>query len=1062
MTDVRDDLISRLTMDLVGPIEDREEFRDKPSDRYLTGILFAQRQLMGADEDERLEVAAGGSDEEEAAAGIDDQVPTSFMKKPSAFGLSFRCAGSDAAPALECRVTGGRYVRSDLEGSDAADENAGEEGGEATAERKPTGTKYKWSRSPVALEKRINVGVGTKTMALDKEGLPRFTLHQTASRVGQDWLVTVVLVNANKASSNTTKPDELALFQATLEIRPLADTRIVARNEAVALDDEDGRINELLYRNVRQFAVGHTCGATWEEKEDQTASVVATTWLPQQRVPLVSSEGSPIIQAALEGISPNPLDAETLAGSRSDLEIFLDPLVNAYEEWIKRQHQRVNDLPPELQPVAEENISRCRRSAQRMRDGIGLLRKDALARSSFRLMNRAMTVQRRWTSGNHLQWRPFQIAFILQAISSIADEKSSERDVMDLLWFPTGGGKTEAYLGLIAFTLFLRRLKRRKEPDRGGGTACIMRYTLRLLTLQQFQRAAALTLACEFIRQGNLIPEGVDSLSDTAPVGIGLWVGKKATARNYPEAAEALRNPSTQNTPAQLTTCPCCKSRLKWEAIDAEERLSVRCLNKECELGAAVPELPVFTIDPSVYSQRPSLIIGTIDKFAQIVRFEETASIFNAGTSAPPDLIIQDELHLISGPLGTLAAVYEAAIDLICSRSGYRPKIIGSTATIRRASDQVKALFDRSVAQFPPPGIDAEDSCFAVVPTVAKNRLYVGVTTAGRSAKFTLQGVFASLAQASTGVEPADVRDGYHTVVGYFNSLRELGGALVLVQDDVSDSITIIAKQRKEPPRKLGEIVELTSRVSQRQIRDILDQLELNCGNDASVDVVLATNMLSVGVDVGRLALMVVLGQPKSIAEYIQATSRVGRQSNQGLIVTVLNNAKTRDRSRFETFEGWHQAMYRGVEATSVTPWASRARDRGLHAALVAVARHLVPGMESAPTLSASALASITDLASRILERVDRIDPEERAQTEKDLRELIDQWRHRAPGLDTYWNDFQFTKTLMIGAERAAARNMRKTAGQPWPTPNSMRSVEAGTPFRLAEGLRGTRDATTE
>jgi hypothetical protein len=480
----------------------------------------------------------------------------------------------------------------------------------------------------------------------------------------------------------------------------------------------------------------------------------------------------------------------------------------------------------------------------------------------------------------------------------------------------------------------------------------------------------------------------------------------------------------------------------------------VRCEAADCELGRVVPLLPVYTVDDDIYRERPSLLIGTADKFTQIVRSADTTHIFNLGTGAPPDLIIQDELHLISGPLGTLAALYETAIDLICSRGGTRPKLIGSTATIRRAPEQVRALFNRSVAQFPPPGLNANDSCFAVIPEDARDRRYVAVTTAGRSAKFSLQAVYASLLQGSISISDVDKRDGYHTLVGYFNALRELGGALVLVQDDVDSTVELIAKRRGEAKRDVREIVELTSRVSQREIREILERLELQLDEDGSVDTVLATNMLSVGVDVGRLALMVVLGQPKAISEYIQATSRVGREANSGLVVSVLNNAKTRDRSRYETFRGWHMALYRGVEPTSVTPFASRARDRALHATMVAIARHLVPDLQGRPNFTPAAVDELRSLVEEIVKRSVDIDPEETAATRAELSDLLDEWQSRDSGLSAYWNDFRPRESLMISAEAAAAKQMVRAPGNPWPTLNSLRSVEAGTPFRLVEGLK--------
>jgi superfamily II DNA/RNA helicase len=350
--------------------------------------------------------------------------------------------------------------------------------------------------------------------------------------------------------------------------------------------------------------------------------------------------------------------------------------------------------------------------------------------------------------------------------------------------------------------------------------------------------------------------------------------------------------------------------------------------------------------------------------------------------------------------------------------------------------------------------LDADDSCFAAVPTRPRTRRYAGITTAGRSAKFTLQALYASLLQGDSCLRDEAVRDGYHTLVGYFNSLRELGGALVLTQDDVPASIRLLAKRRKEPEREAREVVELTSRVTQTEIRDLLERVDRDFTKDDSVDVVLATNMISVGVDVGRLALMVVFGQPKGIAEYIQATSRVGRIVNEGLIITVFNNAKARDRSHYESFSGWHSALYRGVEATSVTPFASRSRDRALHAPVVALARHLVPGLESHPEMEPELEHDLEALVEELACRAEQIDPHEGTGTRRELRELINAWRNRGERVERYWWDQKPSHSLLISAERASARiGVRRDAYHPWPTLNSMRNVEQGTPFRLTEGL---------
>jgi len=627
------------------------------------------------------------------------------------------------------------------------------------------------------------------------------------------------------------------------------------------------------------------------------------------------------------------------------------------------------------------------------------------------------------------------------------------------LWFPTGGGKTEAYLALTAFIILLRRLRRSKDDD-GAGVAVLMRYTLRLLTVQQFQRAAAMIFACELLRQRGRA--GIGGLPDLgeSPIGIGLWVGSAATPPTLEEALKPSRGDSS--TPEQLTICPGCGAKLTWRVTPKESSVECPSEASRCDLAASSSNLPIWTIDEEVYRNAPSLVIGTVDKFAQIVRRLETRVLFGRGTKqSAPDLIIQDELHLISGPLGSIAGLYEVAIDELCRRDAIRAKVIGSTATIRRAEDQIRALFDRTTYQFPPPGLDASNSGFAVTDVEGPGRLHLGISTAGRSATYMLQALVASLLQAASEVGASEEeRDYYWTLVTYFNSLRELGRALVLVQDDVPISIRQIAARRGEAQRRVEAPAELTSRRRSYEVRDMLDRLNRDASDPEAVDLLLASNMISVGMDIRRLGIMVVNAQPKTLAEYIQATSRVGRGNVPGIVITMYNSMRTRDRSHYETFETWHRCLYRDVEATSVTPFASRAQDRALHAVLVALVRHTVPGMEQRPVLDDIRRIDAERIAGLIEGRVARIDPAETTAISQKLKRLIDQWASR-PDLQTYWDDYGRRTSLLMSAEQFAAKADVDADLDPeaarralWPTPNSMREVEAGAPFVLRHMLR--------
>jgi hypothetical protein len=381
----------------------------------------------------------------------------------------------------------------------------------------------------------------------------------------------------------------------------------------------------------------------------------------------------------------------------------------------------------------------------------------------------------------------------------------------------------------------------------------------------------------------------------------------------------------------------------------------------------------------------------------------------------PPELIIQDELHLITGPLGSLMGLYESAIDFLCSSStGHRPKVVASTATIRRYQDQIRGLFDREARQFPPPALNAGDSFFAAETREIPGRIYVGVCAPGKSMKTAAVRLLASMmhtAERERLVRPADVVDPYWTVVYYFNSLRELGGALRLIDDDIRQRLVYLANaDRIAPPRMPERRPELTSRIPASDVTALLKQMEQTLVSGNAIDVLLCTNMISVGVDIQRFGIMFVTGQPKTSAEYIQATSRVGRQAP-GVIFTLYNWSRPRDLSHYERFATYHSMMYRHVEASSMTPYSSRARDKALHAVFIALLRLLAPRMSSNSGAQFFNRADplVQQVETYLLERVRRNDPDEFADTRDLLRAFIDGWveqrerhqtdlKYRSPG----------------------------------------------------------------
>jgi len=1025
-------LVTRLESDLFEAGAPGEVLLDRPSDRYMTGILYPQESEVTSEEDD--DFATGGEGQEQGLPESEDGVPLAATLKPASAGLSFAIRGTD-----------GRAVTATFEvrcGTYSATETTTEsEGAQGTRS-------FSWQRREhcVVLD---NLRLISGPISLAAHGLVGMQLYLQVGAEQDDTLdVTAALVNTQERGETRNESEERSFFQVGLRVRPGNSAQFIARPSRRSVFDEDTRSSALIYRAAREIATGHTCAADWTESDGRILEV-STSWFPTAVVPAVSPHGAAEFLELGAGNTPH-LSSSWLAECTPDqLASSLMLLDSCYRRWIERQGARIDGLPLELQEQAKQHLASCDVAANRIRQAIALFERDPNARIAFQLAQRAMALQRHWAEGDaDLVWYPFQLAFQLVVLPSLADEHHADREVMDLLWFPTGGGKTEAYLGLTAFLLFHRRLTN-EAPNDGAGVAAIMRYTLRLLTTQQFQRAAAMVCACEHLRRGRPeLPLG------SVPFSIGLWVGNGATPATVQEARNLQANSPVSYR--QIPHCPCCRGGIKWKIDTAVRAL---CENSSCAFSNGGPHLPVWSVDEDVYRETPSVLIATVDKFAQIVRKAETARLFGLGVRLPaPDFIVQDELHLISGPLGSLTGLYETAIDLLCSRSGRPPKMVGSTATIRRATDQIRQLFARTTAQFPPPGLDAQDSGFAVVNPTAPGRLYVGVTSAGRSAKYAVQAISAALLQAvNMASASAEVQNRYWTLVGYFNTLRELGGALTLMQDDVPGSIEQYAARHGETPRHIEPPAELTSRVSSADVGRLLAELQLPCTKDGAHDILLASSMISVGVDIPRLGLMLVVGQPKTISEYIQSTSRVGRRGP-GLVVALYNAGRIRDRAHFETFRTWHDALYREVEATSVTPFAPRAQDKALHSVLVALVRHLAPGMLDTPLLAGNgpALARAEELIEQVERRVSVSDPAEKNAVGAELRNRLEEWSSQV-GLRTYWDDYGKQPALMMSAEQNAAI---EAAGEGprlralWPTPNSMRAVEPGVPFRLVEALK--------
>lgn len=1023
---------------MIGPFHgESEKLSGKPSDHYLTGIVYPKETRIPDSEQDDPEEIVNGKDTGDNAT---ETGVSGFRRfKPCTAGISFAVSIGAKKETINLKIRFGKYHP------------------EPNREDNPRPNIF-WKRVQHEKQIKVELNQDTRQIPFEEPGLENLVIFLHRKRLEDRSIVTAQVINTFRPekSDDFSVIEENSLFQFSLSISVADETEFHPRKSNVSNSDEDNRISNLIYRDIKEFATGHNCSVTWSCDETGNCTEINSTWMPTEEVKTINHSGDTIFQNYLGRTKVGKLSAQAMYKSPSDLLELSTAVSDAYASWIDEQTKR--KLEKQFVNQAKANLKKCRSANLRIKEGIQYLKKHPDALKAFQIANLVMRIQRSWSeeqpdwrqpNGTDLIWRPFQLAFALMCIPSSSERSHQDRNVFDLIWFPTGGGKTEAYLLLSAYTLILRRM--RNPPQRATGLSVIMRYTLRTLTVQQYARAAAMITACEVIRT-----EEYKELLGHERFSIGLWVGNASTPNKLPEAYKALNeevNPTS--TPAQIKTCPRCLSRnspLKWHSSEPSGKVSVTCTDENCGDSYPFNNLPFLTVDEQIYAEVPSLLIGTVDKFAQITRKKTCGSLFGTTSDKlPPDLIIQDELHLISGPLGSLTGIYELAIDELCRTGIGRAKIIGSTATIRRAEEQIRALFDRDAFQFPPAAIDAHNNGFAKTHD-SEGRLYLGLSSAGRSPKFALQAIVASLLQTGESGEINKAKKKfYETLVSYYNSLRELGGALVVMQDDVPDTINVIAKRRGEEPRRLSIPEELTGRKDSSEIPNILKKLNLESPDDGFIDVLLASNMLSVGVDIPKLGLMLVSGQPKSMAEYIQATSRVGRTSDgPGLVVTLYNDSKIRDRAHFETFKTWHSSLYRSVEASSVTPFASRARDKALHAPLIALARHKL-GMKNVKLTHAEKNRIIDKIFPEFEDRISRIDNRETKASMKELNEFLDYWQERSE-LKTFWNDYKPRDSLLISAEKAVAREASGKKGfDAKSTPNSVRNVEPATLFKIKE-----------
>lgn len=982
-----------------------------------------------------------------------------------------------------------------------------------------------WKRKDFQISEKIVIENTTKPILLNLgDGIYKDTRVGYNIKVyptSNSNYVKVQIVNlsekhpSNRFSNKSEPLNKKCLFQTVISIKSeriteYKDHTLSTYYPEAELEDKEAEEIEFIYRNVNSYAVGHNCSAKWNENH----TIAETTFLPKQNIKDVINEFD-------DNSLDDCLDIKNLSnwGLPKETVIFnLKRFVKSYKEWIEKQETEVKKLNKVQSEIANRLIDRQKENFNRLNFNVDLLNDDKVFRA-FQIANTAMLIQlivsndkrlgkvekeisefdielnfdnleffKTYDSNKQLgfipKYRPFQLAFFILSLEEMVDsEKRQQKNTVDLIWFPTGGGKTEAYLAVTAFTIAYRRIN---NDLNFGGTSVIMRYTLRLLTAQQFERASRLISSLEFLRKQE---EFKNDLKDGEgnEITIGLWVGQASTPNTIQEAnklldgekygmeAEAQKgnngDPHKYNE-FQISSCPWCgtKSISKVKNTNGKEvwkygfkskrsDFIIHCLNQKCTFHK---RLPIQVVDEVLYQNPPTLLFGTVDKFAMLAWQENAHNFFKANTDEglPPDLIIQDELHLLNGPLGSVTGLFESTIELLCTKNGIGPKIISSTATTRNTDLQIKRLYgNRKVNVFPPSGINYDDSFFAKESKKSKRR-YVGFMPTGKTAIDTqlqlLAHLLVSRLEVFKNLETKSRTDNYWTIVSYYNSLKDVGKIYNKVGDEVSNFTSTLQYRLSQLFQPFDEYSfnfygipsrteELTSRVESAKIKSVLKEIEkpfdesklvtrekgLKYLTDV-VDFVLATNMISVGIDISRLNIMVLNGMPKNIAEYIQASSRVGRKTK-GLAITLLDPNRAREKSYFEHFINFHSAFYKCVEPISITPFTENTIDKMLTTAFVTYIRNKIPAMAK-------------DDAARYFEKekaeefIDFIkirfgdNPDIISYFISSINELIEDWQNRA----SLGSKLTYKSLLKRPTER-------QDDGVDWATMQSMREIDTDT-----------------
>lgn len=1069
--------------------------RSDPLRRYGIGVLYSggtpgdpalqedfgtiQGLAQNEESPEQPPSEVTGRIRQDEADSDDFDLADTNRRKPSAMAISFKVRLRPSG-SLYIRVTGAYY--------DSRSVSAPASPPLTWWVRRPFTIEGSASAATLALDKK-RTGLAMRAVVvapqIEPQRVPSVTVFcRPVPRESDPDLRLVTLAVVDDAPG--TGPSS-AFFQVAFTAEVIGDLTIEPYPDTPLLDsDQEEDSIALLYRRERTFAIGHGCAANWGKVTgaDGDDPTVVKVWADSMPAYEVRSLTPDVYEVLPDGsrlpvsVSMEELSQGSFAG-RTQVEKVLE----LYAQWINDKRSSIPHLPVRFRAAAERHVELCGEALDRMREGWQLVQTDAVAARAFGLANLAMLHQQLRSRlpvrevvlgrdkiyrpvGAHPdpkpdqrsgRWRAFQIAFVLASLPELVMPDHPRRELVDLIFFPTGGGKTEAYLGASAISLLARRLRNKDD----AGTDTLMRYTLRLLTSQQFLRASSLICVLEDIRSKH-----EDELGSSA-FGIGVWLGGDSTPNNWKSAEASLkllhRDYYAPNK-FLLLKCPWCGTKMapikrsKGQDTPAYvwsgTKVILQCVDDQCRFHGR-RGLPVHVVDEDIYASRPSIVIGTVDKFATMAWQPEARKLFGLGESggrevSPPGLIIQDELHLISGPLGSMVGLYEPVIDDLTTDRRYGKaipaKIIASTATVRRYEDQIKGLFGReSVALFPPHGLIEGHSFFAEPSTLedgsyAPGRRYLGVLSSSLGSTQTVQvRVAAATLQSATQIPDMDDRDGYWTNLNFLNSLRELGNTVSLLESDIPDYLVGVQRRDGITVRWPRNTMELTSRRRSDEIPKAIEELEVQLPSVDCVDICLASNIIEVGVDIDRLGLMTIVGQPKTTAQYIQVSGRVGRNTKApGLVITIYGAAKPRDRSHYERFRTYHQRLYAQVEPTSVTPFAEPVLKRALHAAAISRMRQIDPSLEPSPFPREQFDQALAILRARAAV----VDDEELTNFDHWASIRSHQWEH---GERTNWAATSYFKgdpkqgLMRPAGELADPENKSVT----WDTPMSMRNVDA-------------------